>query len=184
MQGHLLNGFSPWRILNAFLVGSRTVSPRSNTPSFPKVISHLNPCSHQGTHDIKNESRRLRRSRSGYVPADGRQVPPIAAGADEPQVSQDRHGGDHQKAFAHSTSQFRIDRHPRLTLRNHHGQSSATQSSFLSLSHFLQSEIPAFTAGALSLIGGVAGFTRKGSVPSLIGGVGCAVCPLSTAHNS
>jgi len=34
------------------------------------------------------------------------------------------------------------------------------------------SEIPAFTAGALSLIGGVAGFVRKGSVPSLIGGVG------------
>lgn len=33
------------------------------------------------------------------------------------------------------------------------------------------SEIPALTAGVLSLIGGVIGFTRKGSVPSLIGGL-------------
>ena len=39
MQDHLLNGFSPWRILNAFLAGSRTVSPRSNTPSFPRSAS-------------------------------------------------------------------------------------------------------------------------------------------------
>jgi len=33
------------------------------------------------------------------------------------------------------------------------------------------SEIPALTAGALSLIGGVVGFARKRSVPSLVGGL-------------
>ena len=36
MECYLLNGLSPWRILNAFLAGSRTVSPRSKTPSFRK----------------------------------------------------------------------------------------------------------------------------------------------------
>ena len=36
---------------------------------------------------------------------------------------------------------------------------------------FPQSEIPALTVGCLSLIGGVVGFAKKGSVPSLLGGL-------------
>lgn len=40
-----------------------------------------------------------------------------------------------------------------------------------------QSEIPALTVGFLSLIGGVIGFARKGSVPSLLGGLSYVAYP-------
>ena len=65
-----------------------------------------------------------------------------------------------------------------LSVITYHGESSAVVSESLLIP--LQSEIPALTAGALSLIGGVVGFARKRSVPSLIGGVGCVVYLVST----
>jgi len=80
--------------------------------------------------------------------------------------------------------QLRSNHHPRLTLRNTHGKSSAVVSVFLEpFLIFLQSEIPALAGGVLSLIGGVIGFARKRSVPSLIGGLSYVTYPLSTVHN-
>lgn len=69
-RGHLLNGLSPWITLKAFLVGSRTVSPRSRTPSFGKGDQPPQLRSIRTPHNIKNESWWLRRPRSGYTPAD------------------------------------------------------------------------------------------------------------------
>lgn len=42
---------------------------------------------------------------------------------------------------------------------------------WLAKSAVCQSEYPAFATGILSIIGGLIGYTRKGSLPSLLGGV-------------